>query len=59
MSKSGMRNVQTKSAAADLGKALLKIVFIGVAGGAALIAGGKAAGEKLLNEEKLKKLSDK
>ena len=59
MSMNGMRNVQTKSAAAGLGKALLKIVFIGVAGGAALIAGGKAAGEKLLNEENLKKLSDK
>lgn len=59
MSKSGMRNVKKKSAAAGLGKALLKILFIGVAGGAALIAGGKAAGENLLNEEKLKELSDK
>lgn len=59
MSKSGMRNVQKKSAATGLGKALLKIIFIGVAGGAALIAGGKAAGENLLNEEKFKKLSGK
>ena len=59
MSKSGMRNVKKKSAAAGLAGALLKIIFIGFAGGAALIAGSKAAGEKLLNEEKLKELSDK
>ena len=59
MSKSGMRNVKKKSAATGLGKALLKILFVGFAGGAALIAGSKTAGEKFLNEEKLKKLSEK
>ena len=59
MSKSGMRNIKKKGAAVGLGAALLKIIAVGVAGGAALIAGGKAVGENLLNEEKIKKLSDK
>lgn len=59
MSGDGIINKQKKSAAVGLGSALLKIFVIGVAGGAALIAGGKTVGEKLLNEEKLKQLSDK
>ena len=59
MSKSGMRNIKKKSTATGLGVALLKIIAVGVAGGAALIAGSKAVGENLLNEEKIKKLSDK
>lgn len=59
MSKSGMRNIKKKSTATGLGVALLKIIAVGIAGGAALIAGGKTVGENLLNEEKIKKLSDK
>lgn len=59
MSGDGIINKQKKSAAVGLGSALLKILVVGVAGGAALIAGGKTVGEKLLNEEKLKQLSDK
>ena len=59
MSKSGMRNIKKKSSATGLGVALLKIIAVGVAGGAALIAGSKTVGENLLNEEKIKKLSGK
>lgn len=58
MAKIGMNKKKEVGAyaGADLAKALIKIVAIGVAGGAALIAGGKTVGENLLNEEKIKKL---
>ena len=47
--KTGIENMQA-GVAPSLGKALLKIMAFGVAGGAALIGGAKALGEKL--EEK-------
>lgn len=47
--KTGIDNLQA-GIAPGLGKALIKILAFGVAGGAALIGGAKALGEKL--EEK-------
>ena len=47
--KTGIGNLQA-NADLNLGKALIKIIAFGVAGGAALIGGAKALGEKL--EEK-------
>lgn len=47
--KTGIGNIQ-KASDLSLGKALLGILAVGVAGGAALISGAKALGEKL--EEK-------
>ncbi len=47
--KTGIDNIQA-GIAPSLGKALLKIIAFGVAGGAALIGGAKALGDKL--EEK-------
>lgn len=55
MSKVGMKKGKA-AASLGLGKTLLKIVGIGFAGGLALIAGANKTGEKLLNEEKIKKL---
>ena len=44
--KAKLRNVKVK-AAPGLGKALIKVLAVGVAGGATLIGGAKALGEKL------------
>ena len=49
----------SKNAGGDLVKALFKIVVVGVAGGAALIAGANKAGQTFLNEDKKKKLESK
>ena len=50
MAKVGMRNKKKAAATPSLGKALLKIIAYGAAGGAILIAGSKKAGETFLNE---------
>lgn len=55
MAKVGIKKGKTV-AGAGLGLTLLKIVGVGLAGGLALIGGANKAGEKLLNEEKIKKL---
>ena len=55
MAKIGIKKGKTV-AGAGLGLALLKIVGVGLAGGLALIGGANKAGEKFLNEEKIKKL---
>lgn len=55
MSKTSIRKAKTV-AKTGLGLTLLKIVGVGLAGGLALIGGANKAGEKLLNEEKIKRL---
>lgn len=51
MGKSGMRkrdlSAAGKPADANLAKTLLKMIAVGVAGGAALIAAGKRSGEEI------------
>ena len=48
--KSGLKNMGVK-ADRDLGGALLKILAVGVAGGALLISGAKSVGEALLEKQ--------
>ncbi len=59
--KASIKRGTMPAAAPGLGKVLLKIVAAGVGGGAVLIAGSKAAGEKLLDmqADKEKKLEEK
>ena len=51
MSKTGMKEADMSKAGAkadaELAKALLKIVAVGVAGGAALIGGAKKVGDRI------------
>lgn len=58
--KSGLGNVKANSGG-GLGGALLKIIAVGVAGGALLISGAKSLGEVLLEKQdsNSKKLADK
>lgn len=58
--KSGLGNVKANSGG-GLGGALLKIIAVGVAGGALLISGAKSLGEVLLEKQdsSSKKLADK
>ncbi len=58
--KSGLGNVKT-SAGGGLGSTLLKIIAVGVAGGALLISGAKSLGEALLDKQESdsKKLEEK
>ncbi len=48
--KSGLGNVKA-NAGGGLGGALLKIIAVGVAGGALLISGAKSVGEVLLDKQ--------
>lgn len=48
--KSGLKNAGSK-AGGGLGEALLKIIAVGVAGGALLISGAKTLGEALLDKQ--------
>ena len=63
MAKTGIRNKKMsavgKAADISLAKALLKLMAVGIAGGAALLAGGKKAGDAILAAEEKKKLENK
>lgn len=48
-----------KDSTPSLAKTLLKIIGVGVAGGAVLISGANKAGQKFLNENKKKELPKK
>ena len=56
MSKIGIRNADMsaagKPADKNLAKSLLKVLAVGIAGGAALLVGGKKVGEKLDENKK-------
>ena len=48
----------SKNTGSGLVKTLVKMFVVGVAGGAALIAGANKAGQTFLNEDKKKKLPE-
>ena len=57
MSKTGIRNME-KAAAKGLAADLLKIIAVGVVGGAATLAGAKALGEGLESAKEKQKVID-
>lgn len=52
MAKTGIRKSKEEVKGSGLGGTLLKMLAVGIAGGALLISGAKKAGEKIEEKEK-------